>query len=99
MSGDELPEVFILQAPDDALGPDVRAGAEIIWSTKKEPKIGAPIIVRDRKGQMHLRRMHQGERPNHFIAASLNSAYRSLDSDEHGLELVAVWHGRIGDYE
>lgn len=99
MQGEPLPEVFILKAPDDALAPDVRAGAEIIWSTAKKPKLGSPIIVRDRRGHIYMRRLHEGVSPGHFVAASLNPAYRTLDSDEHGLQLVAVWHGRIGDYE
>lgn len=99
MKSSELPEVFILPAPDDALAPKVRAGDEVIWSTKKPPKIGSPILVRDARGQVYVRRMYEGERPDHFVARVRSDAYRALDSDADGLQVLAVYAGRLGDFD
>lgn len=92
------PDIFILPAPDDALAPDIRTGTQVIWATQKQAKPGAPILVRDKEGAVHMRCLHQGLREHHFIAAAKNAAYRSLDSEESGLKIVAVWHGRISDF-
>lgn len=99
MKSSKLPEVFILSAPDDALAPKVRAGDEVIWSTKKPPKIGSPILVRDARGQVYVRRMYEGERPGHFVARVRSDAYRALDSQVDGLQVLAVYAGRLGDFE
>lgn len=99
MTGGELPQVFMMDAPDDALAPKARAGTGIIWSRTKEPKIGAAILVRDRHGGHHVRQMHQGLRPGAFKAAPINPAYATLDSEADGLEVIAVWDGQRGGFE
>ena len=99
MNSAELPEVFILAAPDDALAPTVRAGDELIWSTTKPAKIGSPILVRDARGQIYVRRMYEGDRPGHFVARVRSDAYRALDSEGDGLQVLAVYAGRLGDFD
>lgn len=99
MTGGDPPEVFRLKAWDDALSPWIRTGDEVIWSTSKTPKLGASVIVRDMSGEIYMRRMHESLREGHFIAVPRNKAYRSLDSIADGLEIVACYHGRIGDEE
>lgn len=99
MKSSELPEVFILSAPDDALAPKVRAGDDVIWSTTKPPKIGSPILVRDARGQIYVRRMYEGDRPGHFVARVRSDAYRALDSQVDGLQVLAVYAGRLGDFD
>ncbi len=99
MTEQSQPEVFMLKAWDDALAPWIKAGDEVIWSTSKPPKLGASILVRDKLGEVYMRRMHEGLRQGHFIAKPRNDAYRSLDSATDGLEIIACYHGRIGDEE
>lgn len=94
-----LAGMFLMKLPDDALAPKSRAGLEVIWSTTKQAKPGAPIIVRDRTGATYVRKMHEGSKPGTFVAAPSNPAYRTLDSELDGLTVVAVWHGRIGEYD
>lgn len=92
-----LPEVFTLEAQDDAMAPTIRTGRGVIWSTTKPAKIGAGILVRDGAGNVHMRRMHEGSEPGHYLAVPMNTAYRTLDSRKDGLTLIAVLDGlRIG---
>lgn len=96
VAGLDLPEVFTLNAPDDAMAPTIRQGRGVIWSTKKAPTVGAGILVRDKTGQVHMRRMHQGTSEHHFIAVPINPAFRTLDSSEDDLTVLAVLDGIRG---
>lgn len=99
MIGSRLPEVFILAAPDDALAPRIRAGDAVIWSTSKPAKLGSPILVRDAAGQVYVRRMYEGQAPGHFIARVKSDAFRALDSVADQLTILAVYAGRLGDFD
>ncbi len=76
--------------PDDAAAPDFPKSMEVVWSTSKAPQFGSLVMVRDKHGQLHAREYRQGKHPGHWLAASLNRAYASFDSDEDGLQIVAV---------
>lgn len=99
MEGYQFPPVFMLAVNDDALAPKLRAGTVVVWSTQKEPKIGAPVLLKDREGKLFVRLMAEGDRPGHFRAEARIQGYRHLDSEEHGLTVLAAFDGRRGDYD
>lgn len=99
MTGETLPERFTLKAPDDAMAPKARTGREIVWSTQKQAMPGAGILVRDRGGQYHMRRMFQGATPGRYEARPIADGYRAFDSETDGLTLIAVWDGLMGGLE
>lgn len=90
-----VPEIFRAVLPDDALAPDYPAGTEVVWTTRRRAAPGRLILVRDRHGQLHARQCHQGRAPGLWLAAAINPAYVTFSSSEDGLELVAVYKGRL----
>jgi transcriptional regulator with XRE-family HTH domain len=90
---DVLPARFVYALEDDAMGAHGRAGTEVIFVRGYPPKPGAGVLIKDKFGALHVRRMAQGNRPGHWIGKAPNPQYRDMDSDEDGLELLAVWRG------
>ena len=90
-----VPEIFRTILTDDALSPEHPAGTEIVWTTRRKAAPSRLILVKDRHGQIHARQCHQGRAPGHWIAAPINPAYVTFDSQEVGLELLAVYKGRL----
>ena len=90
---DVLPARFVYALEDDAMGSHGRAGTEVIFVSGYQPKPGAGVLIKDKFGSLHVRRMAQGNRPGHWIGKAPNPQYRDMDSDEDGLELLAVWRG------
>ena len=88
-----VPEVFRTILVDDALAPEFPKGTEILWTTKRRAMPGRLILVVDRYDQVHARECRQGRDPGRWIAAPINPAYLSFDSDE--LRLVAVFKARL----
>lgn len=93
--GQTVPAVFRTTLPDDALAPDYPGGTEIVWTTRRRPAPGRLILVKDRHGQAHARQCHQGRLPGQWLAAPLNPAFITFDSHEDGVELLAVYKGRL----
>ena len=89
------PEIFRTILTDDALAPDHPAGTEIVWTTRRRPAPGRLILVKDRHGQVHARQCHQGRAPGQWLAAPISPAFVSFDSQEEGIELLAVYKGRL----
>lgn len=89
------PDLFRAVLNDDALAPELPRGTEIVWTTRRLLLPGRVVLVKDRRGQLHARRCHQGTAPGHWIAAASNSAYRSFDSTADGLTVIAVYKGTL----
>jgi transcriptional regulator with XRE-family HTH domain len=89
MAGVELGELFETEMPDDANAPEHPKGTVFVWSTQKQPQIGALVLLRVR-GALYARKYRQGREPGHWIAAASNGDYASFDSADATLELVAV---------
>lgn len=90
-----VPDIFRTILADDALAPDHPAGTEIVWTTRRRPAPGRLVLVKDRHGQVHARQCHQGRAPGQWIAAPISPAYVAFDSLEEGIELLAVYKGRL----
>lgn len=90
-STEDAPTRFQTVVPDDAMAPVVPAGASCRFD-RREPRYGDAVIVRDRTGALHFRAYRQ-RAGGGFVAAPINSAYATLDSADHGLEVVAVFSG------
>lgn len=87
---DDLPLRFRVAAPDEAMAPRVRAGELVEFERDLQPRAGDGVLVRDRAGN-HYFRIYRLGRPGHWEAAPVNdAAFRALDSELHGLEVLAV---------
>lgn len=92
MNREDVPGKFQAVIPNDAMSPIVPAGATCRIE-QRAPQYGDAVIVRDRLGALHFRAYRQRPSGGGFVAAPLNRAYATLDSDEHGLTVLAVFSG------
>lgn len=90
MSGENYPDTFRAAVWDDAVAPEYPKGLELVWSTTKQPQVGSLVIVRTGHGQVHVRQYRQGKTPGHWIAGATADAFASFDSNEDGLQVLAV---------
>jgi len=89
----DLPQCFQVEVPDDAVAPLVPAGSTVTFDRSiTEPRPGDGILVRDAAGGYYFRRYRAG-RPGQWEAYSSNDAYRLLDSERDGLQLIGVFVG------
>lgn len=88
-----LPARFVYTLEDDAMGPHGRAGTEVIFVRDYKAKPGAGVLITDKHGELHVRRMVQGQKPGAWIAKAPNPLYRDMGSEEDGLTVIAVWRG------
>jgi transcriptional regulator with XRE-family HTH domain len=84
-----LPAEFTMRLPDDALAPEYPRGLELVWATDRTPQYGSLVIVRDKRGQTHVRQYAQGSEPDHWQAAG-NGPFYTFDSKKDGLQVLAV---------
>lgn len=89
------PELFRFALPDDAMAPELAAGTEIVWTTRRRIAPGRLLLLADAHQQLHVRRCQQGDGPGAWIAAAANPAYRTFRSDESGIHVLAVYKGRL----
>ncbi len=85
----ELPPVFEVPAPDDALIPEVRAGQKVKITRGDNPRPNDGILVRDSAGNLYLRRYRE-RRPGQWSAFSLNPGFEPLESERDGLVILGV---------
>jgi len=87
----DLPERFSVALPDNAMAPFARAG-RIVWFRRATAvlKSGVCVLVKDAKGGLYFRR-YRSYTADHWQAAPINeSDFLPLDSEAHGLSLLAV---------
>lgn len=89
MQSSELPERFIVESPDDALSPKLPRGTAVVFDRSSKAEPGDCVLVRDKRGAVHMRRYVQGIGAA-FTAQALNDAYATLESERDSLEVLAV---------
>lgn len=85
----ELPDVFKVELPDNAMAPKAGRGAMIEFSQGLVPEPGDGVLVRDSSGGVHFREF----RPalgGAWTAFARNEAFPSFHSERDGLKLLAV---------
>jgi transcriptional regulator with XRE-family HTH domain len=87
----DLSQPFELEVVDDALGPDIWKGCIARLVAGREPEPGRPVLVRDRDGRHYLRDYQSNG--GRWQAVARTRGYPPLDSEEHGLILIAVMKG------
>jgi transcriptional regulator with XRE-family HTH domain len=88
----DLPEVFQVEVPDDAMADRVLKGHLVKFSRAEAPRAGDGVLVEDAAGQWHFRQYSPGAQ-GRFAAVAKNSAYQTLDSERDGLKVIAVLVG------
>lgn len=91
-----LPKRFTLEMPDDAMGPSTPKGTVLVCETGSAAIIGHGVVVRDRHGDIHVRRYVQGV-GGRWTAQAASAAYASLTLEEDALEIIAIVKGKMLD--
>lgn len=85
-----LPGDFKLTIEDDAMAPEFPTGTVVVFSTTAgEPRARDGVLVVDRDRNVYFRE-YRIKRPGHWQAAALNAGYDPLDSELHGLKVLAI---------
>lgn len=92
MRGCIAPKQFKVALPDNAMAPKVPAGTVCKFEAI-EPEFGDVVLVRDNTGALHCRAYRQRSGGPGFAAVPFNDAYAALDSEAHGLTVLAVLTG------
>lgn len=88
----DLPEVFQVEVPDDAMADRVLKGHLVKFSRTITPRAGDGVLVEDASGTWFFRQYSPGAQ-GRFAAVAKNSAYQTLDSERDGLTVLAVLVG------
>lgn len=89
MQSKELPERFVIEAPDEALTPSLPRGTSVVFERASTAQPGDCVLVQDSRGARYMRRYVQGV-GGAFTAQAINDAYVSLESARDGLQVLAV---------
>lgn len=89
LMSEEMPQVFKVAIPDEALEPNYRRGVHVELTRGLEARPGDGVLVRDRDGN-HFLRVYRQRRAGEWSAHALHPAYESLDAETYGLTVVAV---------
>jgi transcriptional regulator with XRE-family HTH domain len=85
----ELPPLFQVAAPDNAMSPRLRQGVKATFERDLVPQFGDGVLVKDNAGELHIRYYRRG-RPGTWEAHAESEDYAPLVSDRDGLEIWAV---------
>lgn len=93
----DLSRPFELEVVDDALAPHIERGSTAILDPNRKPVPGRPALIRDANGNHYLRRYKAGAGAHWKAVPSAEQAdnYDALDSETHGLQIVAVMMGLV----
>lgn len=91
---EDLPVVFEALLPDDAMGPELPAGMKVEFDTRETPVFGDKILVRDAKGDLHLRLYKQAPGGG-WEAPATNRAFLDMLPERDGLTIMAVMTGHF----
>lgn len=89
---EELPVELQVVLRDDAMAPLAPAGVTVKFTTSRSAAPGDAVLVRDQAGELYFRE-YRARLGGAWEAHATNRAYPSLQSAEHGLQVVAVFNG------
>lgn len=89
MKKSDLPPLYRVTVPDDAMAPRVRAGQLVEFDRDATPRPGDGVLVLDGEGRPYFR-VFRERRPGHWEAHPLNDAYSPLDSLADQLTVAGV---------
>jgi hypothetical protein len=95
MKVDDLPEVFLVTVPDNAMAPTIPRGYSVRFDKRLQPRAEDAVLLADTAGNWYFRQYFPSG-PGQFEARALNKDYPPMDGA--GLTVVAVhtWHGQEG---
>jgi transcriptional regulator with XRE-family HTH domain len=83
---------FALVLRDDALAPEYPAGTSIRFDSKRAPRPGWPVLVKDAAGAFYVRDYIEGA-GGRWRAEARQRGYAAFDSQTDGLQLVGTMYG------
>jgi transcriptional regulator with XRE-family HTH domain len=92
MTKDDLPDVFLVEVPDNAMADRVPKGFLVEFDKRITPRDGDGILVADSAGAWFFR-VYRPSAGGDFAAIALNAAggYLPMSKSRHGLEVLAVY--------
>lgn len=91
-----LPNLFKVALPDDAMAPEYRQGTVVAFSTAEgAPRADDAVLLTDADGNWFFR-LYKPRRPGHWQAVAVNAAYEPMDSKADGLTVVAIAMAKWG---
>ena len=84
-----LPARFTMSMPDDSLAGHIDRGTGLIFERDLAPAPGKPVLIEDSEGNRFVR-IFALVRGDHWQALSKSPVYATLDSEEHGLRVLAT---------
>lgn len=92
MGDQDLPDLFEVEVPDNAMGPRAGSGRIVKFDRRVKAQPGDGVLVKDRGGRVFFRMYREGI-GGHWQAVPRTEGYRTLDSRDDALEIVAVMVG------
>jgi transcriptional regulator with XRE-family HTH domain len=86
---EDLPPLFQVQAPDNAMAPRLRQGVRATFDRNLVAQVGDGVLVRDSAGELHIRYYRRG-RAGTWEAHAESEHTAPLVSDRDGLKVMAV---------
>ncbi len=87
----ELPRVFAVEAPDDAMAPIFRRGMHVEFDREREPRSGEDIVLlHDERGDWYIRNYVRVNRERWKAKPQNTAAADDMDSVQDGLTVIAV---------
>lgn len=83
---------FELEVIDGAFGSEIPPGCIMRMDPLRAPRAGWPVLVKDKHGHHYLRDYQQGA-GERWQAVARVRGFAPMDSEEDGLEVVAVMKG------
>lgn len=90
--GQRPDQPFELEVIDGAFGLDIPPGCVMRMDPKRAPRAGWPVLVKDKHGKHYLRDYQQAP-GGRWQAVARARGFALMDSEEDGLEVVAVMKG------
>ena len=92
LMGANLSQPFELEVIDGSFGGDIPPGCVMRLDPTRPQLAGWPVLVRDRDGNHYLRDYQQGA-GDRWKAVARVRGFDPLDSEDHGLQIIAVMKG------
>jgi transcriptional regulator with XRE-family HTH domain len=86
---EDLPPLFQVAAPDNAMAPRLKQGVKATFERDLVPVLGDGVLVKDNAGELHIRYYRRG-RAGTWEAHAESEHSAPLLSDRDGLEVWAV---------
>jgi transcriptional regulator with XRE-family HTH domain len=95
MDPDKLPPVFWTAITDDAMAPRLPKGKKVCFDRTLTARAGDAVLVVDAAGALAVRQ-YRAAALGKWTAYAINDSFEPMDSQQHGLRVIAVLKAEEG---